>query len=78
MTQHTTHRQFIQKAGTWACGAAVFTQPTFAFAQGNAVKQTKQDAIEEVSPVEDRMCEHGILERILGLNDLASFTSKLD
>jgi len=69
MTQYTTRRQFIQKAGTLACGAAVFAQSTVTLAQGNAVKQTKQHKVEEVSPVEDLMREHGVLDRILLIYD---------
>lgn len=69
MTQYTTRRQFIQKAGTLACGAAVFAQPTFALARGGAMKQEKQGTVEEVSPAEDLMREHGVLERILLIYD---------
>jgi len=69
MTQHTTRRQFIQKAGSLACGAVVLAQPTFVLARGRAMKQEKQGTVEEVSPVEDLMREHGVLERILLIYD---------
>lgn len=69
MQQHTTRRQFIQKAGVLACGTAVFAQSTLTFAQGNAMKKSKQNKLEEVSPVEDLMREHGVLERILLIYD---------
>lgn len=45
MTQYTTRRQFIQKTGTLACGAAVFAQPTFALAGGGAIKQELSNAL---------------------------------
>lgn len=67
MTQHTSRRQFIQKAGTLACGAAVFTQPALTFAREDA-----KEGFEKI------VAEVGDLERMLGLNDLASFTPKLD
>ncbi|MEF3075618.1 hemerythrin domain-containing protein [Methylobacter sp. Wu1] len=69
MMQYTSRRQFIQKAGTLACGAAVFAQPALAFAREDAAKQKKQDTVEEVSPVEDLMREHGVLDRILLIYD---------
>lgn len=69
MQQNTTRRQFIQKAGVLACGTAVFAQSTLTFAQGNAMKKSKQDKIEEVSPVDDLMREHGVLDRILLIYD---------
>jgi hypothetical protein len=33
------------------------------------MKQTKQDKVKEVSPVEDLMREHGVLDRILLIYD---------
>lgn len=69
MTQSTTRRQLIQKAGTLACGTVVFAQSNITLAKQSAVKQTKQDKIEEVSPVEDLMREHGVLERLLLIYD---------
>ena len=69
MQQNTTRRQFIPKAGVLACGTAVLVQPTLTFAQGNAMKKSKQDKSEEVSPVEDLMREHGVLDRILLIYD---------
>lgn len=68
MQKNTSRRQFIQKAGA-LCGTVVLVQPTIAFAQGKARKQTKQDKVEEVSPVEDLMREHGVLDRILLIYD---------
>ncbi|CAA9889696.1 conserved exported hypothetical protein [Candidatus Methylobacter favarea] len=69
MMQYTPRRQFMQKVGTLACGAAVFTQSTFAFAREDATKQKKPDTVEEVSPVEDLMREHSVLDRILLIYD---------
>jgi hypothetical protein len=69
MKQHTTRRQFIQKAGTLACGAALLAQPTSVLAQGDAMKHEKKKQVEEVSPVEDLMREHGVLERLLLIYD---------
>jgi hemerythrin-like domain-containing protein len=62
MKKHTTRRQFIQQSGLLIGGAAALAQP--AFAQGSE-KGEPEGTIEEVSPVEDLMREHGVLDRIL-------------
>jgi hemerythrin-like domain-containing protein len=67
--KNTTRRQFIQQTGALAGGAAMFAHPEFAFARGGAMKQQKQAMVEEVTPVEDLMREHGVLERILLIYD---------
>lgn len=69
MTKLATRRQFIQQAGTLACGAASLAQPAFALAQGGSKKRELKGTIAEVSPPEDLMREHGVLDRILLIYD---------
>jgi hemerythrin-like domain-containing protein len=69
MNQYTTRRQFIQKAGTLACGAAVFVQPALSLAREGAIKPKKKESVEDISPIEDLMREHGVLDRILLIYD---------
>jgi hemerythrin-like domain-containing protein len=69
MRKPATRRQFIQQAGTLAFGVATFMQPSFAFAKGGPMKRETNSKVEEVSPVEDLMREHGVLDRILLIYD---------
>ncbi len=43
---------------------------------GKAKKGETRRADEDVTPSEDLMREHGVLNRILGIHDLAQFTSR--
>lgn len=69
MTKPATRRQFIQQAGTLAIGAAAITPLDVAFAKGGAMKRETNSKTEEISPVEDLMREHGVLDRILLIYD---------
>ncbi len=69
MNKHTTRRQLIQKTSALAWGVATLVQPSLALARGVAMKREKESTEEEISPVEDLMREHGVLDRILLIYD---------
>ncbi len=69
MKKPATRRQFIQQAGTLACGAMAFAQAGLALAKGEPSERETKSKTEEVSPVEDLMREHGVLDRILLIYD---------
>lgn len=69
MKKPATRRQFIQQTGILACGAVVLAQPTAVLAQGGSMNREEKKQVEEVSPAEDLMREHGVLERILLIYD---------
>ncbi len=68
MTKSATRRRFLQQAGTLAGGAVVLAPPISVLAQGTK-KHGEKKTVEEVSPVEDLMREHGVLDRILLIYD---------
>ena len=68
MKRHTTRRLFIQQSGLLISGAAALAQPAVALAQGSKSREPK-GTTEEISPVEDLMREHGVLDRILLIYD---------
>ncbi len=65
MKKPAARRQFIRQAGALACGAMAFAQSGLAPAKGGPGEREARSRTEEVSPVEDLMREHGVLERIL-------------
>jgi hemerythrin-like domain-containing protein len=69
MKKPATRRQFIQQAGMLACGAVAFTPPSFVLAKERTMKREPSHKVEEASPVEDLMREHGVLDRILLVYD---------
>ena len=62
----SSRRQFLQRTSTASAGILV---PTFAFAVSQKAPEAKEKTGEDISPAEDLMREHGLLNRILLIYD---------